>query len=253
MNVIDAYILGSYTEALAIIPERLGIRGEKRLTWALKEVRDALERADLLPKTINEIDEWMKKIEKYPKTEKRLSGQDASALEKDAETWRSEIKSELEDIRIVKVELQTGLNPDELTKVANGVPSEFICQGTWERLSNIEKSDLSDASKCLLLGTATPSVMVALRGAEACIRSFYRQKTGNEPGKKVWRQLTNELKNQAEALSIEGTFLNYLDYIGDAKRNFAQHPNKIYSLREAVMIFMQVVGMIEDVYEKLES
>ncbi len=115
-------------------------------------------------------------------------------------------------------------------------------------MTDIEKNDLSDAAKCLLLGTATPSVMVALRGAEASIRNFYHNKTKMEPCEKTWRQLTQELKEKAKDLSIKDTFIGYLDYIGDAKRNFAQHPNKIYSLREAVMIFMQVASLIEDIY-----
>jgi uncharacterized membrane protein len=117
-----------------------------------------------------------------------------------------------------------------------------------EKLTDIEKSDFSDAAKCLLLGTATPSVMVALRGAEASVRNYYQCKAQTDPGDKAWRQLTTELKNKATNLGIEDTFIGYLDYIGKAKRNFAQHPNKIYSLREAVIIFMQVVGLVEDIY-----
>ena len=104
---------------------------------------------------------------------------------------------------------------------------------------------------CLLFGNATPSVMVALRGAEASLRIYYEKITGNDPGKKTWRTLTKELSDNAQSLSIDEIFIGYLDYIGAAIRNFAQHPNKIYSLREAVMIFMQVMAVVEDIYSRL--
>lgn len=250
MNLVDAYAIGSYTEYLAVLASMTKVHGEHGLIWALREVKRTLDEQKLLTSFVDEVSNWIAELEKYPKGE-FLKPEDVKALEAASANWRSVIRKELEGIPVVKIELQSGLNPDELRKVANKSPSEFISEKTWKNLTSIEKSDFSDAAKCLLLGTATPSVMVALRGAEACVRNFYRCKTGNEPGKKTWRQLTGELKGQAGTLGIKDTFIGYLDYIGEAKRNFAQHPNKVYSLTEAVIVFMQVVGVVEDVYEQL--
>lgn len=163
------------------------------------------------------------------------------------------LKQPVSDFKLQKKETQveTGLNPIELKKVAEQKPSEFITSEIWEKMSEIEKSDISDAAKCLLMGTATPSVMVALRGAEASLRTYYSRKTGINPSEKTWRQLTKELKEKAGNLGLKDAFIGYLDYIGDTKRNFAQHPNMIYSLREAVMIFMQVLTFVEDIYREI--
>ena len=110
---------------------------------------------------------------------------------------------------------------------------------------------LGARAKCLILDSGTPSVMVALRGGEASIRQYYRSSTGVDAGKKTWRQITQELKKDASKHGISDTFISFLDYLGDAKRNFAQHPNKTYSVREAAVIFMQIVAMVEDIYAQI--
>ena len=92
--------------------------------------------------------------------------------------------------------------------------------------------------------------MVVLRGAESAIRNFYQRKTNSDPENKTWRQLTTELKQKSKELDIDDSFIGYLDYYGSAKRNFAQHPNKIYDLKEAVIIFMQTIGLLGDIYSQ---
>ncbi len=102
-----------------------------------------------------------------------------------------------------------------------------------------------------MFDSGTPSTMVALRGGEAAIRQYYQSSTGLVAGNKTWRQITHELKKDASKYGISDTFISFLDYLGEAKRNFAQHPNKIYSIREAAVIFMQIVAMIEDIYSQI--
>ena len=43
-------------------------------------------------------------------------------------------------------------------------------------------------------------------------------------------------KDKSKTLGIDNTFIAFLDYFGNAKRNFAQHPNKMYALKEAVKL-----------------
>lgn len=200
---------------------------------------------------LKELSQWKEKLDSKYEDDVKIDKDDANELVVSSQEWDAVIIKKLEEKHAMEIELQSGLNPNELLKLADKQPSEFVPEEVWKKLTDIEKSDFSDAARCLLLGTATPSVMVALRGAEASIRNYYECKTKETPGKKTWRQLTNKLKNQAQALGIEDTFIGYLDYIGEAKRNFAQHPNKVYSLREAVVVFMQVIGFIEDVYAQI--
>lgn len=254
MNLTGAYVLGEEIEYLHMSDVNrpyVFSTAEKQL-WVLghlERIQRTLSGEGIAEPTLIEVSEWIKKLkEKYTDEFVVIEEADADELVKSVSLWRDKIIQGLSHKPLIEVKLQSGLNPNELRKVAEQSPSEFIAKSTWDKLSDIEKSDLSDAAKCLLLGTATPSVMVALRGAEACIGKFYHSKTKMEPGEKTWRQLTSDLKTQAKALNIRESFIGHLDYIGDAKRNFAQHPNKVYSLREAVIIFMQVVGMIEDVY-----
>ena len=122
-----------------------------------------------------------------------------------------------------------------------------------ESCEAIEKNDYADSAKCMLVGIPTPSVMVSLRGAEATLREYYKRKTQKDPKKLTWRQITKELKDNSKQWGLEENFIGFLDYIGDAKRNFAQHPNKIFSIREASIIFMQIIALVEDVYTKLLS
>lgn len=228
------------------------VRGEGLLLDALVRTRGVLEKYELASGMIDELSSLIDKLDKnYPKDDMNIKNDDSNSLGQFADKLREEVSTELGNFHVLKIELQSGLNPIELTKVAEKEPSEFISLEIWEKLTEIEKSDFSDAARCLLSGTATPSVMVGLRGAEASVRNYYHVKTGNEPGSKTWRQLTRELKDKAGNLGIEDTFIGYLDYIGDAKRNFAQHPNKIYQLREAVILFMQVIGLVEDIYAQI--
>ena len=227
------------------------VKGEGRLIDGLEQVNRILKNNLIGKDCVEETSQWKEKLDSKYDEESKIDEDDSKMIAKDANKWNEKMHRDLKRKHAVEVELLSGLNPDELSKLANKEPGEFISVEVWKKLTDIERSDLSDAAKCLLLGTATPSVMVALRGAEASIRNYYYHKTKEEPGEKTWRQLTRELKSKATASSVENTFIGYLDWFGDAKRNFAQHPNKIYSLRESVIIFMQVVGLIEDIYAQI--
>lgn len=254
MKLIDSFELGRDYEYMAHLTSIktwvFSETGEKGyIIDMLKEMKEILESEDSLKNVVKEVSNLIDELKKdYPEPEVVIKSKDAEKVQEKISSLLRQIRDSIRRKQIVEVEKQTGLNPDELRKTADNSWSEFIPEETWEKLSEIEKSDFSDAAKCLLLGTATPSVMVVLRGAEASVRNFYLKKTGNEPGTKTWRQLVKDLKDQCEELDIKDTFVGYLDYIGDALRNFAQHPNKIYSLREAVIIFMQVMGLVEAIY-----
>jgi len=208
-----------------------------------------------------EIDETIIEFDtKYPINEEEDESKKSDDIKKEdrlevsikAKKWHYIIKEDVANINVIEMKLLSGLDVKELTKLANKEPSLFFTQEVWNKLSDIEKNDFSDAAKCLLLNTATPSVMVVLRGAEASLRLLYEEKTRLNPENKTWRQLTKELNDKSKEYSLDQRFINFLDAFGDSKRNLAQHPNKIYTIREAVAIFMQVIGLVEEIYLELE-
>ena len=254
MNLERVFYLGSHIQYLRLQRSLLSsVHGETYILGSFEEILDTLKIENINDNLIDDIIK-MKDflIKKYPEDKyTQISKEDANNLRDKILQWRQTIINELNKKLIVDVQLKSGFDLNELTKLSKHESSEFIPKEIWEKLTDIERSDYADAAKCLILDTATPSVMVALRGAEASIRNFYQHKTQSDPGNKTWRQLTNELKDKFEELNIKNTFVGFLDYIGDAKRNFAQHPNKIYTIREAAVIFMQVIAMVEDIYSQI--
>ena len=252
LSLRRVFDIGSISQYYRLAPYvRPSVKGDDRILYNLRNTREALKLENLGAEIIDEISKWIEELDAKYNEGDHISEEDAERLSQSVEKWRQILRNELDAKTIFTIELKSGLNFREIQKLANKEASEFIPQNIWDRLTDIEKSDFSDAAKCLMLDTATPSAMVALRGAEASIRNFYSCKTQSDVGERTWRQLTRELKGKSEALGIEDTFIGFLDYIGAAKRNFAQHPNKVYTLREAVFIFMQVMAMVEDIYSKI--
>ena len=100
MNLVDAYLVGSYTEFLVLIPYLAKSHEEKGLVMmrerALGEVKRILNSDRILVNVVVEISDLMAKSQKYPKRARELDPQDALELGKTASKWRSEILRELE-------------------------------------------------------------------------------------------------------------------------------------------------------------
>jgi len=252
VNIDDLYKLGlwmqRFRDSAFVLPK---VKGESNLVYGLQTAKGTLEELEIGEDCTAEISEWIKRLNSNYDDKSQIKKEDAAKLTHDSDRWNERFHRDLGRKLVLETKLESGLNPEELLKMANSQPSGFIREEVWNRLTEIEKSDFSDAARCLLLGAATPSVMVGLRGAEASVRNYYRCKTKMEPRDKTWRQLTNELKSEAAKLDVKDAFIGYLDYVGETKRNFAQHPNSVYSLKQAVIIFMQVVSLIEDIYTEI--
>ncbi|MFX0173902.1 MAG: hypothetical protein ACFE9L_18615 [Candidatus Hodarchaeota archaeon] len=67
----------------------------------------------------------------------------------------------------------TIINPDNLME---GVQT-FFTPEIWNRLQEIEKEDLEDGGKCLLLELWTPASMIVMRTVESALRMYYHQCT----------------------------------------------------------------------------
>ena len=102
MNLTDAYLVGSYTEFLVLMPHLAKAHEEKGLILmrerALGEVKRILDSNKILANVVDEISNLMAKLEKYPNHALELKPQDILELGKTASKWRNEISRELESI-----------------------------------------------------------------------------------------------------------------------------------------------------------
>lgn len=253
INLDEIYTLGLWVQYFRTIRSILPIvkaEGNNAI-FGLQRIQAILQKHHCGEGLLVELKKLEEKLESKYDDKTQIEPADADELKNSANQWMNKITADLIKMNVIEITAQSGLNPKELLKMASKEPGEFISEEIWNKLTDIEKSDFSDAAKCLLMGTATAAVMVVLRGAEASIGNFYHCKTNNDPKEKTWRQLTTELKQNSETLGIDDSFIGYIDYYGSAKRNFAQHPNKIYTLREAVIIFMQIIGLVGDIYSQI--
>ncbi len=227
------------------------VKGETWLLSTLERLKRRVEECRLNSEVQQEVAAWIKKLSKNYKDKEEIRPKDMEQLNKDGDRWRDLLQEELLE-RILFEFLPSGaLNQTELQKTSEGEPSAFFEEKIWNALSQIEKSDFSNSATCLLCGLPTPAVMVALRGTEATVKKYYEHKTGDNAQEKMWGPMIEELKRRSEELKIRATFLGYLDYIRDAKRNFAEHPNKIYDQRDAELLFMETVNLVQDTYTEM--
>lgn len=102
MDLTDAYLVGSYTEFLVLMPYLAKGHEEKGLILmrdrALGEVKRIINSNKILPNVVDEISNLMAQLEKYPKRARELESQDVLELGKAASKWRSKISRELKSI-----------------------------------------------------------------------------------------------------------------------------------------------------------
>ncbi len=157
--------------------------------------------------------------------------------------------SELNEVLTFQVVEDCCLDKSNLIKLMNVDSSVFFDKEVWEQITEIGKSDFSDAAKCLLVGASTPATMITMRATEEILKAYYIQKTESEPGRKTWGTLTDELKRVPE---IDTSLIGHLDYLRTARRNITQHPNRTFTQREAERIFMEVIPTIHSIYSDME-
>lgn len=215
--------------------------GSGFLLLTLEGVRRDLEKTQISPSTIENIDYWIAELGKY-KDSKRLSDNESSALIKDSEVWIDRIRNILIDTPIIEINKKSSLNYHELMV---GAKAFFNKAETWDKISDLGKADLDDAARCLLVDLPTPSAMIVLRAAEGCLRQYYKSKMNKKPPN--WKTITDELK----ANGVNEALLQNLDYIRKDKRNVAEHPDKRFSPIEAERLFLLVINTIEEMIDDL--
>jgi len=252
LDLYLAYRLGTLVEYLGNSKYILPIVKTRKSTdflpvlHAFREIRDLLPEFDIEDLIEDRVCYWINRLGRDYKSNQRLTRKDSEEISADGLLLADLFSTEL--INQVKLELVYNgcLNIEDLLQTSKGKRSVIFDSKIWKKLPKIAKSDFSQGAICLLAGAYTPAAMVCLRGMEEVIRDYYRIKIG-EPRRKKLFDLIDELKKLPNA---NKQLLGYLDYIRAEKRNFAQHPNKIFTQKEAESIFTLIVNAVHDLYSK---
>ena len=192
---------------------------------------------------INEIERKYKK-----KQEKYLDNQDSEVFKEKIIKWIERISANIKNRRVIELFKGGNISYEQLIQ---GPESFFLdYPGIWKKLTDITKSDLSDACKCLLYKLPTPTAMLSLRSIEDALRIYYKHVKNEDYGSKTWKGILDEL---LKVEGIDDTLVGHLNYIRKNKRNLAAHPDKIFKQNEAGTILLSVVETIATIYENMEK
>lgn len=247
MNFPDVFELAASLEFIRNSdPTVAEVKGKGWIIDVLHDILKLSEDCDIKDELIvEEVMIWIRKLKRTYKKGQKIKKKDGKELSEEAERWGDLVHREL--CARPCIEFQKGaLDQRALVLTSKGKRSSIFDRKTWKSLPKIARSDFSDAAKCLLVGASTPAAMSTLRGMEAVIKRYYSAKTKKPAGKKVLGEIINELRKTPKT---NMKLLSYMDYIRSEKRNVAQHPNKVFSQREAERIFMEVVSGTHDIYD----
>lgn len=128
-------------------------------------------------------------------------------------------------------------------------PQSLLKTGTFEKLDEVAKQDISSACRCILFGEATAAAFHILRATESVLKSYYflhkKQKRLATP---MWGPMLTQLKTKTKNKPPD-TLLSSLDLIRTAYRNPTQHPEAIYEIDSAQDLF----GVCLDAIGKMGS
>lgn len=255
MDLYDSFILGGDIEYLKnveqvkpIVKERKERPKQLSLTRILRRISGDLEEYQIDDELQEEINGWIKRLQREYKAGQTLRKAEAEQLSEDASKWEEMIWRKLAERPIVELTRKGALNQKALLATSHGESSSLFEKKIWKNLSSVAKSDFCDAARCLLVEASTPASMVALRGFEALVREYYRFRTGKECGKKALGFIVRELRKIPD---INTRLLGYVDYIRSEKRNLAQHPDKTFTQKEAERIFMEIINVAHDIHAEM--
>ncbi len=255
MGLYEAYDLGACIESLKSAEYLSTVVKTRKKTEDLS-LLETFRQIDIILKVLgiegNISDKtiyWVNKLESEYKSDQELRKKDSEELSKDVEALDDMSFRELIDRPVLELSHKGALNPKALLKTSRGEHSAIFDKKIWTRLPDIAKSDFSDCAKCLLTEAPTPASMVGLRGIEAIIKQYYEIKIGN-PKKMMLGQMIKELRDLPNA---NKKLLGYLDYLRSEKRNLAQHPNKLFTQKEAERIFMEIINAVHDIYCDIDN
>jgi hypothetical protein len=153
--------------------------------------------------------------------------------------WDTLVRERLSDLYLVTP--RTKIGPKYLMYGIVG----FLPQDCFASLEQIEASDLNEACRCILIGSATAGEHIALRAAESLLRRWYEHKTNKKLRYETWGKVLDKLVQEypENVRPKEITLLGYLKQ----RRDEVAHPQRVSRLTEAETTLMNVCSLIEDI------
>lgn len=179
-----------------------------------------------------------------------------SELEEELKRKEAELSQTRSQVYALDSQLKTAQNQiDRMSPPTQFISKEALQKGLGQflgydllsKVSEVAKSDLESAMKCVSHGIATPAAMVSLRASEEAVRRYYQFKTERDPGKMSWKDILDELVQRED---VSKTLVGHLNYIRE-KRNEAEHPKKIFDQFEAENTFQTVISAIREIYGEI--
>jgi len=233
LNAYGVYLLGYQLE---------------RLEWAIATMTDCADLASIFGELrayeyAHSFEDIGREAKTFHDTVSGLKNEDLSGKKsslRDARTrWHTLARERLQDLYLVTPESK--IDPKHLI---NGINS-FLSAKHFDFLKEIEISDLNEACKCILIGSATAAEHISLRAAENLLRRWYEYKTGNRLERKPWGTVLDKLVNEypENQRPKEITLLGYLKQ----RRDEVAHPDRVSTLTEAEATLMNVCSLIEGI------
>ncbi len=181
-----------------------------------------------------------KEVEKLNNKLDQLNKNIKDELTKRIPIWEDRIINKLIKTKVVKLSTNTNLNPEKLSLGAE----LFFDINIWNKMSNLEKSDLEDGCRCISLQAWTPAGMITMRVIESVLRNYYQKETSNTPTGKMWGQMLTDLKSIPSA---NQKLVGYFEYLKDI-RNSLQHPEERLSQFESEDVFHHAIHILNIFY-----
>ncbi len=173
-------------------------------------------------------------------TEPTVSEETRNSLRGMKTRWDAVIRERLQNLYLVTP--QSKIDPKKLI----GGIKEFLSEELISFLKKIELTDLTEATSCILVGSATAAEHMILRAAESILRRWYYYKTDIKLEYKTWGAVLRKL---SEAYPNEADRPQEIAYLGHLKlrRDEVAHPDRISTLTEAESTLLTVCSLIERV------
>mgnify|MGYP003689601143 CR=1 FL=1 len=123
-------------------------------------------------------------------------------------------------------------------------PGDILGKGIYERLTDLARSDINQACRCIAFECPTAAAFHVLRAVEECVRIVYKSYFPRGDEKRPWGRLTAELKEKQRKPIPDPILLGHLDHMRQRFRNPTDHPEKNYEIEEAEDLIHIAVDII---------
>lgn len=236
---------------------RIGTRDEGYILGALSGLEERLKERDIETSATGQVVSFRKSYEQKYDPDDVLSDEDAEELHRKADTWLHLIEDDLGREQRIPVENIGLLDVSRL--IEN--PEDIFEKHIWNWLDDRPKEDIIEASRALVVGCSTASVMLSLRAVEYCLRVWHEDE--HESLEAAWGRVLDRLIEEYTTeehsndtvltqLSTVPPVMSNLVYLKE-KRNEVNHPEKSPDSYEAQRTLMIVASTITDIYHEMNE